>query len=137
MPSFNSVAVIGAGAWGTALAGVAVRAGREVVLCARSAAHAADIAATRTNPNKTLLCLLPATLLFFWNTRSKKKTHRAILSLLFLTATTLWPIGCGSGGDPNIRITPPGTYQYQVTASSTTGVALTQTVTLNLVVTAH
>jgi glycerol-3-phosphate dehydrogenase (NAD(P)+) len=50
MPSFNSVAVIGAGAWGTALAGVAARAGREVTLCARSAAHAADIAATRTNP---------------------------------------------------------------------------------------
>jgi glycerol-3-phosphate dehydrogenase (NAD(P)+) len=50
MPSFNSVAVIGAGAWGTALAGVAVRAGRNVVLCARSAGHAADIAATRTNP---------------------------------------------------------------------------------------
>jgi glycerol-3-phosphate dehydrogenase (NAD(P)+) len=50
MPSFKSVAVIGAGAWGTALAGVAARAGREVVLCARSAAHAADIAATRTNP---------------------------------------------------------------------------------------
>jgi glycerol-3-phosphate dehydrogenase (NAD(P)+) len=50
MPSFKSVAVIGAGAWGTALAGVAARAGREVVLCARNAAHAADIAATRTNP---------------------------------------------------------------------------------------
>jgi glycerol-3-phosphate dehydrogenase (NAD(P)+) len=38
MPSFKSVAVIGAGAWGTALAGVAARAGREVVLCAHSAA---------------------------------------------------------------------------------------------------
>jgi glycerol-3-phosphate dehydrogenase (NAD(P)+) len=50
MPPFKSVAVIGAGAWGTALAGVAARAGRKVVLCARSAAHAADIAATRTNP---------------------------------------------------------------------------------------
>jgi trimeric autotransporter adhesin len=45
--------------------------------------------------------------------------------------------GCGSGGDPNIRVTPPGTYQCQVTASSTTGVQLTQTVTLNLTVTAH
>jgi glycerol-3-phosphate dehydrogenase (NAD(P)+) len=47
MPSFQSVAVIGAGAWGTALAAVAVRAGREVVLCARSAESAAQIAATR------------------------------------------------------------------------------------------
>jgi glycerol-3-phosphate dehydrogenase (NAD(P)+) len=50
MPSFNSVAVIGAGAWGTALAGVAVRAGREAVLYARDAASAAQIAATRENP---------------------------------------------------------------------------------------
>jgi glycerol-3-phosphate dehydrogenase (NAD(P)+) len=50
MPSFNSVAIIGAGAWGTALAGVAARAGREVTLCVRDAASAAQIAATRTNP---------------------------------------------------------------------------------------
>jgi glycerol-3-phosphate dehydrogenase (NAD(P)+) len=50
MPSFNSVAVIGAGAWGTALAGVAARAGRKVVLCARSSSRAAEIAATRANP---------------------------------------------------------------------------------------
>jgi glycerol-3-phosphate dehydrogenase (NAD(P)+) len=50
MPSFKSVAVIGAGAWGTALAGVAARAGRDVVLYARSAEHAAAIAATRANP---------------------------------------------------------------------------------------
>src|SRR5260370_13601099 len=50
MASFNSVAVIGAGAWGTALAGVAVRAVREVVLYARDAASAVQIAATRENP---------------------------------------------------------------------------------------
>src|SRR5665647_1445607 len=50
MPAFNSVAVIGAGAWGTALADVAARAGREVTLYARDAASAAQIAATRTNP---------------------------------------------------------------------------------------
>jgi glycerol-3-phosphate dehydrogenase (NAD(P)+) len=50
MPSFKSVAVIGAGAWGTALAGVAARAGREVVLYARSPERAAEIAATRANP---------------------------------------------------------------------------------------
>jgi glycerol-3-phosphate dehydrogenase (NAD(P)+) len=49
MPSFKSVAVIGAGAWGTALAGVAARAGRDVVLFARSPERAAEIAATRTN----------------------------------------------------------------------------------------
>jgi glycerol-3-phosphate dehydrogenase (NAD(P)+) len=50
MPSFKSVAVIGAGAWGTALAGVAARAGRDVVLYARDVARAGEIAATRTNP---------------------------------------------------------------------------------------
>ena len=50
MASFNSVAIIGAGAWGTALAGVAARAGREVTLYARDAASAAQIAATRINP---------------------------------------------------------------------------------------
>jgi len=50
MPPFKTVAVIGAGAWGTALAGVAARAGREVVLYARNAATAAEIATTRSNP---------------------------------------------------------------------------------------
>jgi glycerol-3-phosphate dehydrogenase (NAD(P)+) len=50
MPPFKSVAVIGAGAWGTALAGVAARAGRDVVLYARQPGRAAEIAATRANP---------------------------------------------------------------------------------------
>jgi glycerol-3-phosphate dehydrogenase (NAD(P)+) len=50
MPAFNSVAVIGAGAWGTALACVSARAGRTVILYARDAAHAARIASTRENP---------------------------------------------------------------------------------------
>jgi glycerol-3-phosphate dehydrogenase (NAD(P)+) len=50
MTALNRVSVIGAGAWGTALAGVAVRAGREVTLYARDAAMAAAISATRENP---------------------------------------------------------------------------------------
>ena len=50
MTIFNRVAVVGAGAWGTALAAVAARAGREVVLCARSAHLAAEIATSRSNP---------------------------------------------------------------------------------------
>jgi glycerol-3-phosphate dehydrogenase (NAD(P)+) len=50
MASFKSVAVIGAGAWGTALASVAARAGRDVILYARSAESAAAIAASRKNP---------------------------------------------------------------------------------------
>jgi len=50
MSSLNSIAVIGAGAWGTALALVGARAGRDVTLYARDAAHAARIAARRENP---------------------------------------------------------------------------------------
>jgi glycerol-3-phosphate dehydrogenase (NAD(P)+) len=50
MPSHDSVAVVGAGAWGTALATVAARAGRAVTLYARDAAHAAHIEKARENP---------------------------------------------------------------------------------------
>jgi glycerol-3-phosphate dehydrogenase (NAD(P)+) len=46
----NSVGVIGAGAYGTALACAVARAGRDVVLYARSAEAAAQIEATRKNP---------------------------------------------------------------------------------------
>ena len=50
MPTFNSVAVIGAGAWGSALAGAAARAGRDVILYARNAEAAARILASHENP---------------------------------------------------------------------------------------
>src|SRR5262249_29668102 len=59
MTSFQSVAVIGAGAWGTALATVAARAGRSVTLCARNADHAARIAASRENPRLPGVTLAP------------------------------------------------------------------------------
>jgi glycerol-3-phosphate dehydrogenase (NAD(P)+) len=49
MPSQHSVAVIGAGAWGTALASVAARAGRDVMLYTRDAEAAARMTATRKN----------------------------------------------------------------------------------------
>jgi glycerol-3-phosphate dehydrogenase (NAD(P)+) len=47
--AFQNIAVIGAGAWGTALADVAVRAGRDVTLWDRDAGTLAEIRATRTN----------------------------------------------------------------------------------------
>jgi glycerol-3-phosphate dehydrogenase (NAD(P)+) len=50
MASLQSVSIIGAGAWGTALATVAARAGRSVTLYARDAAHAARIESARENP---------------------------------------------------------------------------------------
>jgi hypothetical protein len=93
------------------------------------------------NSNNILLCLLPTVLFFFWKTRKNQtqriNTMRPLLWTLLLTASTTFLASCGSGGDPNIRRTPPGTYQYQVTASSTTGEVITQTVTLNLTVTAQ
>lgn len=59
MTTFNSIAVVGAGAWGTALAGVAARAGRDVILCARSADIAASISARRVNPKLPGIILHP------------------------------------------------------------------------------
>jgi len=50
MASFNSVAVIGGGAYGTALACAAMRAGRDVVLYARSSEAVEQMLATRRNP---------------------------------------------------------------------------------------
>jgi len=50
MASFNSVAVIGGGAYGTALACAARRAGRDVVLYARNTEAAAQMQTTRKNP---------------------------------------------------------------------------------------
>ena len=50
MAAGNTVGVIGAGAYGTALACAAARAGRDVTLYARGADNAAQMQATRTNP---------------------------------------------------------------------------------------
>jgi glycerol-3-phosphate dehydrogenase (NAD(P)+) len=49
--SCDRIAVIGAGAWGTALASVAARAGRSATLHARDAASAAGMAKTRESPH--------------------------------------------------------------------------------------
>jgi glycerol-3-phosphate dehydrogenase (NAD(P)+) len=48
--AYESVGVIGAGAWGTALAGVAARAGRKVVLYARNSEIAARMKTGHANP---------------------------------------------------------------------------------------
>ena len=49
MVSGNSVAVIGAGAWGTALAAAAARAGRDVTLYDRNAEAVALMTSARSN----------------------------------------------------------------------------------------
>lgn len=50
MSSLQRVSIIGAGAWGTALANAAARAHRSVTLYARNAAIVAEIGERRTNP---------------------------------------------------------------------------------------
>jgi len=63
--------------------------------------------------------------------------------MLVIVAAVFIASGCGGGGGTNanntgasnLRYTPPGTYQYQVTASGTSGGnQITQSVTLNLTV---
>jgi glycerol-3-phosphate dehydrogenase (NAD(P)+) len=48
--AIEKIAIVGAGAWGTALAQTAARAGREVVVCTRDPAVAAAIGRGRANP---------------------------------------------------------------------------------------
>jgi glycerol-3-phosphate dehydrogenase (NAD(P)+) len=48
--AFQTIAVLGAGAWGSALANVAARAGRDVVLWSRDAKTAAEISQSRVSP---------------------------------------------------------------------------------------
>ena len=92
-----------------------------------------------SSPSPTLLCLLPAALLFF--RRSYRRANRrnllpALCILLTLGALSL--NGCGGNSvNSNLRFTPPGVYQYQITATSANGIKQTQAVTLNLTVTAH
>lgn len=99
--------------------------------------------------SRSLLCLLTPTLFFFWRGRTRLSSrpwsynnHRpaTFWTITFATAalaTLLTATGCGSGGDPSLRYAPPGTYQYQVTANSTSGVQITQSVILNLTITSR
>jgi hypothetical protein len=83
-------------------------------------------------------------LLFAW--KARKSQHRAwrrawpVICAIVGTIALLSAGGCGGGSaantsNPGLRYVAPGTYQYQVTGSSTNGgVQTTQTVTLNLIV---
>ena len=95
---------------------------------------------SRSSLSSALLCLLPAALFCFPRRRPSRTLGliRPILWTLLFTVCTLWLNGCGGSVVlPNLLYTPPGTYQYQVTATSTTGIEQSQTVILNLIVTPH
>ena len=98
-----------------------------------------------TRPGKrsfrgTALCLLFPALIFTWKARtSRDKAWRRdgpIVWAIFAAILLLSSSGCGgSSANSNLRFSPTGIYQYQVTASSVSGsVQITQMVTLNLTV---
>ncbi|MDP9040120.1 MAG: choice-of-anchor D domain-containing protein, partial [Acidobacteriota bacterium] len=104
-----------------------------------------SVATARAQPGRsfgeTALGLLCPALLFSWKARtSSRRLWRRAMPFawaVFASIALLTSSGCGgSGADPNLRYATPGTYQYQVTASSVgAAVQLTQTVTLNLTIT--
>jgi hypothetical protein len=69
----------------------------------------------------------------FWCRR--RRTFVLLFAVTVLAAGTAL-VGCGSGkpGSSNLHYTPAGTYPYTVTAASTTGQAVSSSVTLTLVV---
>ena len=81
------------------------------------------------------VCLLLPGVLGMWRLRRPLRRRLPVLSALLITACTLVAAGCGSGADPSLRYAPAGNYQYLITASSTSGVQNSQTVTLNLIIT--
>jgi hypothetical protein len=72
-------------------------------------------------------------------TRARRKLLPLGCLVLFAVGA-IGLIGCGSGGSPaqspptNLRYTPPGTYQWKVTASSTSGPAISSSVVLTVTV---
>ncbi len=93
---------------------------------------------SQTRPARTfpeiLLCMLAPTIFILRRRRlASSKTASTILSITILTAVLLAATGCGSNIPP-LRYALSGNYQFQVTASSTTGIPYSQTVTLNLTI---
>ena len=78
-------------------------------------------------------CLLAPCVLLLRNRRALRLPLLALLCSIVLSAAT----GCGGGNstDKRIRYGAPGNYQFTVTASSTTGIPVSQSVTLNLTIT--
>jgi hypothetical protein len=72
--------------------------------------------------------------------RRRRRAVSAAMLLLIAVVTSVGLCSCGSKsgatstGGGSVLYTPAGTYQYQVTASSTSGTVVSSTVTLNLIV---
>jgi len=98
----------------------------------------------RRSARDTEVCLALPVFLFAWKTRKSRRSARRrsvpVAWEIVLAVTLISAGGCGgdagaNNSNPELRYVAPGTYQYQVTGSSTNGSAqITHTVTLNLIV---
>jgi hypothetical protein len=88
-----------------------------------------------THPDRTFFTLLlPGVILMFRRRKNPRIWLGQAISIAALIGI-LCLSGCGHNAISNAKRTPAGTYQFVVTGNSTSGVQLTQTVTLNLIVT--
>jgi hypothetical protein len=78
--------------------------------------------------------LLAVPVLLLWNRRSVRTVLFAVLAFALCMGTSACGGSSGAPAAPSVFYTPAGTYQYQVTASSTSGTQVSSTVTLNLIV---
>ena len=76
---FDEIAVIGSGAWGTALAIAAANAGRRVTLWSRDADQAAAMIATRENKKRLPGIQLPLTITPTASLQEAVSSTRAVL----------------------------------------------------------
>ena len=91
------------------------------------------VSSSRISPLGILL-LSPLTLLLRRNRRSGFGRLFAFTLVLAASFACLSLTACGGGATTGQGMTPPGVYQYLVTASSTNGLQVSSSVTLNLVV---
>jgi len=87
------------------------------------------------HPDRTFLTLLLPGVILMFRRRKNPRIWLGQAMSLFALLGILCLSGCGSNTISNAKRTPAGTYQFVVTANSTSGVQITQTVTLNLIVT--
>ncbi len=89
MSLLDPICIIGAGAFGTALAIAATRAGRSVLLYGRDAAQIAEMAYTRTNSAYLPDVLLPCTLLITSNLNDVSAANLIVLATPAQTTRTV------------------------------------------------
>ena len=88
--AFDRIAVLGAGAWGSALANVTARAGRKVTLWTRDASHAAALTRSRQSARRIdwLTATPPATTSAVGPPNFSRNTRKPARNRSVTTSTT-------------------------------------------------